>query len=186
MCPSRAPASIWPWPWACSSPTGSSKRRRSPTSECWGSWASTGRCGPCRGRCPWSTPWTTRRSWLPPATARWPNWWLPNGSDPSTTSRRCSKRWPARSPGPFRPSLEARLAPSLSPTSATSRASRWPAGPWRWPRPVGTTCCWSGPPARARPCWPAAWSACCLTCRTRSPWRSPGSTRRPGWPFPTA
>ena len=46
-------------------------------------------------------------------------------------------------------------------TSPTSSGSRTPGRRWRSPRPAGTTCCWSGRPAPARPCSPSGSSGCC-------------------------
>ena len=45
---------------------------------------------------------------------------------------------------------------------AEVKGQRPPNGPWKWPPPVGTTCCCWGRPAAARPCWP---SACPPFCR---------------------
>ena len=81
-----------------------------------------------------------------------------------------------RGPARRRPGRE----PQPLPTSPTSSGRTTPGGRWRSPRRVGTTCCWSGRPARARRCWPSGSSGCCPSSRRTRRWRSPRSAPSPG------
>ena len=144
-------------------------------------------CGRCPASCRWSTPCRgdvgrragrLRRRGRARRPARgaagghaWPSW------SPCLAGRGAVAR-PAGRPPRADP-------PARRPTWPTSAASRSARLALEVPPPAATTCCWSGRPARARRCWPAACPACCppLDARRRAR-RPPGSTRRPGVPLP--
>ncbi len=74
----------------------------------------------------------------------------PGGPGPRTLAERPrAARARAPSPSARGPGTRAR-----SRTSATLRATRWPSGPSRWPRPAATGCCSWGRRAAARRCSP--------------------------------
>ena len=75
-------------------------------------------------------------------------------------------------PSPPRPGR-----PQRSTTSRTSWGRTTPAGRWRSLRRVGTTCCWSGHPARGRRCSRSGSSGCCPSSPRTRRWRSPPSAR---------
>ena len=117
---------------------------------------------PCRACCPSSTPGRARGGGARGVHGRGAARGPPRRA-PVATLGAWSARWPGRRPGPTPPS---RPPPAARPRARPRRRpgpARRPLRRSRWPRPAGTTCCWSARPARARPCSPGACRACCPT-----------------------
>ena len=71
--------------------------------------------------------------------------------------RRARRRLRAAAPSSAAVASSRRTIPTLP----TSKASCTPSARWKWRRRAATAPCWSARPARARPCWLRALSACC-------------------------
>ena len=139
------PGSTWP------SPSGCSWRRRTATgggrrdAVSWVSWASTGHCGGYRAWCRWSTRCDPRRG-VPSECGRGGGARPPRGAAGVDGQRAGGLPRGARSRGPTCRRGRSPAPPTTGPTWPTCGGRRSAAPPWRWPPPVATTCCSSGPP----------------------------------------